>query len=77
MDRIPFPNPPSRHWCRTQTITSFPLASAMTPSWNLDLAYDFIYRERRHIHNDVNSPIVDGTWDNQFQGLMLTLTVKL
>ena len=45
--------------------------------WTLDLAYNFIYRERRHIHNDVNSPTVNGTWENQFHGLMLTLGVKL
>ncbi|HWE01925.1 MAG TPA: outer membrane protein transport protein [Tepidisphaeraceae bacterium] len=48
-----------------------------TNRWNLDLAYDFIYREQRHIANSVNSPTVNGTWDNQFHGLMLTLTVKL
>ncbi len=48
-----------------------------TDRWDLDLAYNFIYRERRHIHNDVNSPTVDGTWDNQIHGLMLTFTLKL
>ena len=48
-----------------------------TKQWGLDLAYEFIYREQRHIHNDVNSPTVDGTWSNQMQGLMLTFTVKI
>jgi long-chain fatty acid transport protein len=48
-----------------------------TESWGLDLAYMFIYREQRHIHNDVNSPTVDGTWNNTFHGLMLTYTLKL
>ena len=35
-----------------------------TPNWDLSLATEYIFRERRHIHNDVNSPTVDGTWDN-------------
>ncbi len=48
-----------------------------TPRWDLDLAYEFIYREQRHIENDVNSPTVNGTWDNQMHGLMLTFTLKL
>lgn len=48
-----------------------------TDRWSLDLAYQFIYRETRHIENSVNSPLVDGTWENTFQCLMLTLTVKL
>jgi long-chain fatty acid transport protein len=48
-----------------------------TDKWNLDLAYELIFRERRNIHNSVNSPTVDGAWDNTIDGLMLTLTVKL
>jgi long-chain fatty acid transport protein len=48
-----------------------------TEHWGLDLATMFIYREERHIHNSVNSPTVDGTWNNQFYGLMLTFTVRL
>jgi long-chain fatty acid transport protein len=48
-----------------------------TDRWSLDVAYEFIYRERRHIHDGVNSPIVDGTWDNHMNGVMLTLTMKL
>lgn len=48
----------------------------MANDWDLDLAYNFIYRERRQIIN-VNDPIVDGTWDNQMYGLMLTFTARL
>lgn len=48
-----------------------------TDRWNLDLAYQFIYRETRHIHGSVDSPAVDGTWENQMHGLMATFTWKL
>ena len=48
-----------------------------TETWSLDLAYELIFRERRHIANNVNSPTGDGAWDNTINGLMLTLTVKL
>jgi long-chain fatty acid transport protein len=46
------------------------------PSWSLDLASNFIYRERRQIVN-VNDPLVDGTWENEIYGLMLTFTARL
>jgi long-chain fatty acid transport protein len=48
-----------------------------TEQWAVDLAYEFIYRERRGIENSAESPIVDGSWSNQMHGLMLTFTVKL
>ena len=44
--------------------------------WSLDMAFDYIYRERRHVIN-VNDPLVDGTWDNNMYGLMLTFTARL
>lgn len=47
-----------------------------TTHWAIDAAYQFIYRERRHISGSVNSPIVDGTWDNNTNALMLTFTAK-
>jgi long-chain fatty acid transport protein len=47
-----------------------------TQHWSVDMAYNFIFRERRHIINALD-PLVDGTWDNQMYGLMLTFTAKL
>lgn len=46
-------------------------------NWSLDLAGQYILRETRHISGNVNSPTVDGTWDNKMYGLMLTFTTKL
>jgi long-chain fatty acid transport protein len=48
-----------------------------TDRWSLDLAYDYIDRGVRHIEHSVNSPNVNGKWDNTIYGLMLTLSVKL
>lgn len=45
--------------------------------WSVDLAYQYIYRERRHIHDNLYSPLTDGTWDNQMNCLMLTAGYKL
>lgn len=45
--------------------------------WAVDVACNYILRERRHIENDVNSPTVDGAWSNQIFGVMATLTIKL
>lgn len=47
-------------------------------NWALDLAYEFIYRETRHIDgSNIYSPLLDGTWHNTMQGLMITFTAKL
>jgi long-subunit fatty acid transport protein len=46
-------------------------------NWGVDLAYNFIFRERRHIESDINAPTTSGVWNNQIQGLMATLTMKL
>jgi long-chain fatty acid transport protein len=43
--------------------------------WRVDVAYEFIYRETRQIQGSVNSPTVNGTWNNQMNGLMATFTV--
>jgi len=48
-----------------------------TDRWSVDLAYQYIYRERRHIHDNLYSPLTDGTWDNQMNCLMLTAGYKL
>jgi long-chain fatty acid transport protein len=48
-----------------------------TPRWGLDVAGNYIYRERHHVSGDVNSPTVDGEWSNQMFGLMTTFTLKL
>lgn len=48
-----------------------------TDRWALDLAINAIFRERRRIHDSAFSPVVDGTWSNQFYGVMLTYTLKL
>ena len=45
--------------------------------WSLDCSYEFIYRVRRNISGSVNSPTVDGSWDNQMHGLMLTYGMTL
>jgi long-chain fatty acid transport protein len=45
--------------------------------WSLDLAYEYIDRGTRHIQNSVNSPNVNGKWDNTMNGLMLTFSVKM
>ena len=45
-------------------------------NWTVDLAYNYINRGTRHISNSVNSPAVDGKWDNTIYGLMLTVGVK-
>lgn len=44
--------------------------------WSVDMAFDYIYREQRHITNP-SDPLVDGTWDNNMYGLMLTFTARL
>jgi long-chain fatty acid transport protein len=46
-----------------------------TDDWGLDLAFNFIDRGSHRVENSVAAP--NGTWGNQFYGLMLTLTVKL
>jgi hypothetical protein len=48
-----------------------------THKWSLDAAYQFAFRENRHIEHNVQSPVVDGTWENQIQTIMLTFTYKL
>jgi long-chain fatty acid transport protein len=45
--------------------------------WSLDAAYQFAFRENRHIEFAAASPLINGTWENQIQTLMLTLTLKL
>ena len=46
-------------------------------NWSVDAAWQYIYRETRHISNSVNSPLVDGTWENQMYGFMISFTAKL
>ena len=46
-------------------------------NWSIDAAYQYIYRETRHISGNIYSPVVDGTWDNNFNELMVSLSVKL
>jgi long-chain fatty acid transport protein len=45
-------------------------------NWSIDAAFQYIYRERRHISGDVNA-VADGTWDNTMYGFMVTFTAKL
>lgn len=45
--------------------------------WAIDLAANYIYRERHHVSGSSNSPFVDGTWSNEIFGLMATFTLKL
>lgn len=43
----------------------------------IDAAYQFIYRERRHISNSIYGSQVNGVWNNNFNELMLTMSLKL
>jgi long-chain fatty acid transport protein len=52
-------------------------AGYSTARWGIDVAGQYIYRERHHVLNDVNSPTVDGEWSNEIFGLMTTFTLKL
>jgi long-chain fatty acid transport protein len=47
-----------------------------THCWGVDVAGNYIYRERHHVSDDVNSPAVDGEWSNNMFGLMTTFTLK-
>ena len=48
-----------------------------TERWSLDAAYQFVYRERHHVHGSVNGALVEGMWDNTMNDFMLTFTYKL
>jgi long-chain fatty acid transport protein len=43
---------------------------------SLDLAYNFIYRETRHIDSAVLSPTVDGDWQNTIHTVALSATYR-
>lgn len=45
--------------------------------WSIDAAYLFILRETRNISNSVFSPAVDGKWNTNMQGFMVSVGVKL
>lgn len=44
---------------------------------DVDAAYQFIFRENRHISGGEYAPTVDGTWKNNFNVLMLGATLTL
>jgi long-chain fatty acid transport protein len=46
-------------------------------NWSIDAGYQFIYREQRHINNSVYGSLVNGTWDNQFNELMVSFSLRL
>lgn len=46
-------------------------------NWSIDAAYQFIYRETRHIGDSIYGSQVNGTWDNHFNEFMVSLTAKL
>lgn len=46
-------------------------------NWTIDAAYQFIYRETRHIGDSMYGSLVDGSWDNHFNEFMMSLTIKL
>ncbi len=52
-------------------------AGYSTPVWDFNVAALYIYRERHHVAGSVNSPLVDGSWNNEMFGLMATVTLKL
>ena len=46
-------------------------------NWSVDVAYQFIYRELRHINDSIYGAQVNGEWNNNFNELMLTVSMKL
>ena len=48
-----------------------------TTHWNFDVAGTYIYRETHDVAGSVDSPLVNGTWNNHMYGVMATLTLKL
>jgi long-chain fatty acid transport protein len=46
-------------------------------NWSIDAAYQFIYRETRHIGDSLYGPAVNGTWDNIFHVFTVSLTLKV
>lgn len=45
-------------------------------NWAVDLAYQFAYRETRHIEGGVNAPFVNGTWENDVHALMISFSYQ-
>lgn len=45
--------------------------------WSIDAAYQFIYRETRHIGDSGYGVLANGTWNNNFNELMVSLTLKI
>ena len=43
---------------------------------SLDLAYNFIYRETRHIDGALLSPTIDGDWQNTIHTVALSATYR-
>lgn len=48
-----------------------------TNNWSIDAAYLFIYRETRNIGDGINAPHVDGSWNTNMMGFMVTAGIKL
>ena len=46
-------------------------------NWSIDAAYQFIFRETRHVGDSIYGSQVNGTWDNHFNELLLSLTIKI
>ena len=46
-------------------------------NWSIDAAYQFIFREHRHIANSEFSPITDGQWKNIFNAFVVSATLKM
>jgi long-chain fatty acid transport protein len=44
--------------------------------WAFDLAATYIYRETHSVSGSVDSPLVNGTWNNHMYGLMATVSYK-
>jgi long-chain fatty acid transport protein len=47
------------------------------PSWDFNVAATYIYRETHDVAGSVDSPLVNGTWNNHMYGLMATFTYRL
>lgn len=45
-------------------------------NWSADLAYQYAYRETRHIEGGANAPFVNGTWENDVHALMVSFTYQ-
>jgi long-chain fatty acid transport protein len=52
-------------------------AGYSTSRWDFNVAATYIYRETHDVAGSVDSPLVNGTWNNHIYGVMATFTYRL